>query len=86
MNFHFAGAQVNEQVVQGLRPLHYAVYGNNLESVRLLLVRGSDINAVDDVGYSALHLCAEHGNYGLIEYLVNHNARVNQFFALNQNF
>lgn len=28
------------------------------------------------MGYSPLHLCAEHGNYGLIEYLINHNARV----------
>lgn len=46
---HESFFQVNEPVVQGLRPLHYAVYGNNLECVRLLLVRGSDIDAIDDV-------------------------------------
>lgn len=53
--------QVNEPVAQGLRPLHYAVWQKNIEAVRLLLVRGGDINAVDDCGYSALHLCSEHG-------------------------
>lgn len=52
---------MNEPVAQGLRPLHYAVWQRNIEAVRLLLVRGADINAVDDCGYSALHLCSEHG-------------------------
>lgn len=63
-------------MTQGLKPLHYAVYGNNLDVVKLLLVRGSNINAVDDVGYSAMHLCAEHGNYEMTEYLINHGAQV----------
>lgn len=53
--------QVNEPVAQGLRPLHYAVWQKNIDAVRLLLVRGADINAIDAVGYSALHLCSEHG-------------------------
>lgn len=54
-------SQVNEPVAQGLRPLHYAVWQRHIEAARLLLVRGADINAVDDCGYSALHLSAEHG-------------------------
>lgn len=54
-------SKVNEPVAQGLRPLHYAVWQRNIDAVRLLLVRGADINEVDDCGYSALHLCAEHG-------------------------
>lgn len=58
---HLKISQVNEPVAQGLRPLHYAVWQQHLEAVRLLLVRGADINAVDDCGYSALHLCSEHG-------------------------
>lgn len=57
----FRHSQVNEPVAQGLRPLHYAAWQKNIEAVRLLLVRGADINAVDDCGYSALHLCSEHG-------------------------
>lgn len=55
------GARVNEPVTQGLRPLHYAAYQQYDEAVQLLLVRGCDVDAMDDVGYTALHLCAERG-------------------------
>lgn len=53
--------QVNDEVAQGLRPLHYAVWQRHIEAINLLLVRGADINAIDECGYSALHLCSEHG-------------------------
>lgn len=52
---------MNEPVTQGLTALHYGVWQRNVEAVKLLLIRGADINAVDDCGYSALHLAAEHG-------------------------
>ncbi|KAJ8887143.1 hypothetical protein PR048_013358 [Dryococelus australis] len=63
------GAKVNEPVTQGLRPLHYAVWQRYMEAARLLLVRGGDVNARDECGYSALHLSAEHG-YVWTEYTV----------------
>jgi len=47
--------------IQGLRPIHYAVWQRYTEAVRLLLVRGCDVNSTDDCGYSPLHLAAEHG-------------------------
>jgi hypothetical protein len=60
------GAKVTEPVVQGtrthtyashsstgLRPLHYATYANNTSAVRYLLLRGCDVDAVDDCGYTA---------------------------------
>lgn len=44
------GARVNEPVTQGLRPLHYAAYQQYTDAVNLLLVRGSEPDAMDDVG------------------------------------
>ncbi|XP_062535064.1 putative ankyrin repeat protein RF_0381 isoform X1 [Armigeres subalbatus] len=70
------GAKVNEQVTQGLRPLHYAVWQNNEAAVNLLMVRSADINAIDEVGYSALHLAAEHGYYDLAKILLNGGCKV----------
>ncbi|XP_055541440.1 putative ankyrin repeat protein RF_0381 isoform X3 [Wyeomyia smithii] len=70
------GAKVNEQVTQGLRPMHYAVWQNNEAAVNLLLVRNADINAIDEVGYSALHLAAEHGYYNLAKILLNSGCKV----------
>lgn len=68
--------KVNEPVTQGLRALHYAVWQKHVEAVRLLLVRGADINAIDDCGYSALHLAAEHGYLELTQLLLDMGAKV----------
>lgn len=71
------GASVNEPVAQGLRPLHYAVWQRYKEAVEFLLVRGSDVNARDDCGYSALHLCAEHGFIDIMSLLLRHQTKIN---------
>lgn len=34
------------------------------------------MNAMDDVGYTALHLCAERGYHDLMKILIEHGARV----------
>ncbi|KAJ6215941.1 hypothetical protein RDWZM_010441 [Blomia tropicalis] len=70
------GAKVNEPVTQGLRPLHYATYQKYEKAVALLLVRGCDVNAMDDVGYTAIHLCAERGYVDLMAILIEHSARI----------
>ena len=56
--------------------MHYAVYQNYVECVNLLLVRGADVDAVDDIGYSALHLCAERGYMDTLLLLLQHGASV----------
>lgn len=56
--------------------MHYAVWQKHTEAVRLLLVRGADINAIDDCGYSALHLAAEHGYMELTQLLLEMGAKV----------
>ena len=56
----------------GLRPLHYAVWQRYEEAVHFLLVRGSDVNARDDCGYTALHLSAEHGYLEIMKILLEY--------------
>lgn len=70
------GAKVNEPVTQGLRPIHYAAFQQYVEALNLLLVRGCDPDAMDEIGYTALHLCAERGYINLVELLLEHKARV----------
>lgn len=53
-----------------MRPLHYAVWQHYAEAVRFLLVRGSDVNARDDCGYTAMHLSAEHGFTDIMQILL----------------
>jgi ankyrin repeat protein len=74
--FIIFNSQVNEPVTQGLRALHYAVWQKYVPAVHLLLVRGADINAMDECGYSALHLAAEHGYRELTEILLEAGAKV----------
>ncbi|CAG0890174.1 unnamed protein product [Darwinula stevensoni] len=47
------------------------------EAAHLLLVRGAPVDALDDAGYSALHLSAEHGRLDLLRLLLEHGACVN---------
>ncbi|GFQ83319.1 ankyrin-1 [Trichonephila clavata] len=70
------GAKVNEPVTQGLRPIHYAAFQQYFEALNLLLVRGCDPNAMDEIGYTALHLCSERGYIDLVLLLLEHKARV----------
>ncbi|CAG7785048.1 unnamed protein product [Allacma fusca] len=69
------GAKVNETVTQGLKPIHYAVWQRHKEAVNLLLVRGCDVNAIDETGSSALHLASERGFIDMMQILLDHGAK-----------
>ncbi|KAE9419822.1 hypothetical protein Angca_008981 [Angiostrongylus cantonensis] len=73
------GAQPDREVTRGLTPLHYACYINNLSAAKLLLTNGAKVDAVDEVGCSALHLCAEHGYYRMIKLLLEYTETVHQY-------
>nr|XP_045609997.1 poly [ADP-ribose] polymerase tankyrase-2-like isoform X3 [Procambarus clarkii] len=71
------GANVKDTVTQGLSPLHYAVWQRYPEAAEFLIAEDCDINARDDIGYTALHLSAEHGYIDMMEVLLKHDAQVN---------
>lgn len=58
------GADPNMWSPKFCSPLQYAVFRQNVEAVKLLLVKGADINAVSDGNGTALHIAASHGPSG----------------------
>ncbi|CAF1065091.1 unnamed protein product [Didymodactylos carnosus] len=68
---------INGSIRRGLRPLHYAVFENDIESVRLIIEHGSDVNVLDEAGYSPLHLAAKYGFIDIIHMLVENACIVN---------
>jgi ankyrin repeat protein len=61
----------------GLTPLVFAVRGNDLESVRILLAAGADVNQVTHYGWSPLLVATQNRYYQLASYLLDHGASPN---------
>jgi ankyrin repeat protein len=60
-----------------LTPLVYAVRSNDLDSVRVLLAAGADVNQVTGYGWSPLLVATQNRYYRLGAYLLDHGADVN---------
>ncbi|KAL4881853.1 hypothetical protein BJY04DRAFT_188204 [Aspergillus karnatakaensis] len=54
--------------------LHNAVRRSDLDEVRTLVGRGSNVNAIDKHGYTPLMVASENDNYEICEYLLHHGA------------
>jgi len=61
----------------GLTPLVFAVRGNDLESTRILLAAGADVNQVTNYGWSALLVATQNRYYQLGSFLLDHGADPN---------
>jgi ankyrin repeat protein len=78
--FGFGGAGRGRAVVKdggALTPLVYAVRSNDLESVKVLLAAGADVNQVTGYGWSPLLVATQNRYYKLGAYLIDHGADVN---------
>lgn len=53
----------------------YATEGALLESVKVLVARGVDVNAVNDSGQTAMHFAAQASD-GIVQFLAEHGARL----------
>jgi ankyrin repeat protein len=60
-----------------LTPLVYATRANDLESVKVLLAAGADVNQVTGYGWSPLLVATQNRYYKLGAYLLDHGADVN---------
>jgi ankyrin repeat protein len=62
---------------RGCTPLHSAALGGNKGVTGLLLVKGADVNARDDLGITPLHSAAEAGHKDIVKLLLVKGADVN---------
>jgi len=69
--------QANAMDGGALTPLIYAVRSNDLDSVKVLLAAGADINQVSGYGWSPLLVATQNRYYKLGAYLLDHGADVN---------
>ena len=60
-----------------LTPLVYAVRADDLDSVKVLLAAGADVNQVTGYGWSPLLVATQNRYYKLGAYLLEHGADVN---------
>jgi ankyrin repeat protein len=72
------GQAVEEFASGWLTPLMFAAREGDLESARLLVGSGADVNAIAADGKDALGLAVFNGNYDLASYLVDNKSKVNQ--------
>lgn len=73
------GADPNAIDTNGMTMLMYAAYTNSVESARLLLDHGANVNAATPDGTTALHYTQENpwGSPGVIAVLLEHGADPN---------
>ena len=74
-----AAGQSAEEFASGLlTALMFAAREGDLESARILVAAGADVNAVDGDGKDALGLAIFDGNYDVASFLVDQHANVNR--------
>jgi ankyrin repeat protein len=71
------GADANEQLPLGRRPLMLAARTGNVDAVHALLEHGADVNAIEtERGTSALMQAADQGHADVLKELIQHGAKV----------
>ena len=73
--------QARELVYGGKRlsftPLHWAAFRGDFDIVRLLVLRGANLNAADTSHGTPLHLACENAHPEVVEFLLEKGAKVN---------
>jgi len=76
-NFLSDGIGVDARGPDGERPLRYAVFGDRIAMVKLLLDKGADVNGTNKDESTPLHGAAWKGHLAVAELLIARGAEVN---------
>jgi len=71
------GEKPKKDYYGGFTPLHFAVRQGDVQSTRLLVAAGADVNAISADGKASLELAIYNGNYELASFLIDNKAQVN---------
>lgn len=66
-----AGANVRKENLTGWTPLHFAVHGASLKSVKVLLEKNPDVNASDRHKQTPLFIAVKEGRVSVVEALID---------------
>lgn len=69
-------ADPNKGRIDGMTPLHAAVYRGHIEAVRLLFASGACVDPVNDVGETPLDLARRYSRLDIAQALLDTGARV----------
>lgn len=64
---------LNARDSSGSSPLHEAMKSGNLNAARCIVHLGADVNIIDNVGQTILHVAALTGNAQAVEYILERN-------------
>ncbi|XP_011870346.1 PREDICTED: ankyrin repeat domain-containing protein 16-like isoform X2 [Vollenhovia emeryi] len=76
---------LNARDSSGSSPLHEAVKHGNLNAAKCIISLGADVNLVDNIGQTILHVAALTDNAEAVEYILEHNlidANCEAFFGI----
>ena len=71
------GEKPKKDYYGGFTPLHFAVRQGDMESTRVLVAAGADVNATTADGKGSLELAIYNGNYEIASFLIDSKAKVN---------
>ncbi|XP_036141417.1 ankyrin repeat domain-containing protein 16 [Monomorium pharaonis] len=64
---------LNAQDSSGSSPLHAAMKHENLNAAKCIIHLGADVNLVDKIGQTILHVATLTGNINAVDYILEHN-------------
>ena len=68
----------NEIDIYGQNPIYYAVRDGKLETIKIMIEKGANINIEDKYGQNCIFYAIRECRYDIIEYLIEKGANVNQ--------